>query len=333
MTKIAINGFGRIGRGAFRALMDSKKLKVVAINDLTDNKTLAHLLQYDSVYRKFEKSVSFDDEHLIINGKEIPVFSKKDPGSLPWDKLDVDVVFECTGVFRKKEDAIKHINAGAKKVIISAPPKSKSIPTFVLGVNEKDYKPDQNIISNASCTTNCLAPVAKVLNDEFGMKSGLFTTIHSYTTSQNILDGPNKKDLRRARAAAVNLVPTTTGASQSVVEVVPGLKGKLHGRAIRVPTPDVSLVDLVVDLEAQVNAKEINQVFKEKSQNDLKGILGVEKDPLVSTDYIENPHSAIVDLGFTHVTKGKVKMFIWYDNEYGYSCRMRDLAEYIVSKK
>ena len=331
MKKIAINGFGRIGRSSFKALMNSDKLEIAAINDLTDKKTLAHLLKYDSVYGEFEKSVSFDKNNLIVEDKKIPVFSKKDPADLPWKDLGIDVVFECTGVFRKRKDAIAHIKAGAKKVIISAPPKSEDIPSFVMGVNEKDYQSNQNIISNCSCTTNCLAPVAKVLNDEVGIENGFFTTIHSYTTSQNILDGPNKKDLRRARAAALNMVPTTTGASQSVVQVIPDLKGKLYGRAIRVPTPDVSLVDLVVRLKDKVSVEKINQLFKNKSQNELKGVLGISKNPLVSSDYIGSPYSAIVDLEFTYAYEKTVKIFAWYDNEYGYACRMKDLAEYIVS--
>ncbi|HKL17046.1 MAG TPA: type I glyceraldehyde-3-phosphate dehydrogenase [Patescibacteria group bacterium] len=328
MKKIAINGFGRIGRGTFRALLDSKRLEIAAINDLTDIKTLAHLLNYDSVYGRFPKSVKFDKKNLIIGDKKIPVFSEKNPKNLPWSELKIDLVFESTGVFRKKEDVIKHIQAGAKKVIISAPPKSKGIKSIVMGVNENDYN-GEDIVSNCSCTTNCLAPVVKVLNDSFGIKKSFFTTVHSYTTSQNLLDSPHK-DLRRARAAALNMVPTTTGASQSVVEVIPELKGKLYGKAIRVPTPLVSLVDLVVNLEKNATIQEINNVFKEKSQTELKGILGVSKESLVSSDYIKDSHSAIVDLDFTLVSDNVVKIFAWYDNEYGYSCRMKDLAEYII---
>jgi len=329
--KVAINGFGRIGRPTFRRIIEKHPdLEVAAINDLTDNKTLAHLLKYDSVYRGYGKSVGFSKESISVEGKEFRVFAEKDPEKLPWKDLNVDIVLECTGYFRDFEGAKKHIKAGAKKVIISAPAKSEEIPSYVLGVNEQkfDSKKDE-IIDMGSCTTNCLAPIAKVLHENFKIKKGFMTTIHSYTNDQRILDLPHK-DLRRARAAALNVIPTTTGATKAIGRVMPELKGKLNGIAMRVPTPTVSIVDLIVEIENPTTFEEVNEVFKKAAKTkELQGILRVEEEPLVSADYIGDSFSAIVDLPLTMVKNNLIKVVGWYDNEYAYACRLAELAEYV----
>jgi len=324
MIKVAINGFGRIGRPALRNILDNHPdLQVVAINDLTDQKTLNHLFKYDSVYGRYVKSI----------GSEVKMLSEKDPLSLPWKKLGVDVVLECSGVFTDLEGAQKHLKAGAKKVIISSPSKSEGVPTFVLGVNEEKYDPKKDdVVSMASCTTNCLAPVVKILNDEFGIVKGFMTTIHSYTNDQRILDLPHK-DLRRARAAALNIIPTSTGAAKAIGNVIPELKGKLDGIAIRVPTPTVSTLDLICELKKSTSAEEINAIFKKASKTaKLKGILAVEEEPLVSSDYRGNTFSSVVDLPLTMVKENLVKIVAWYDNEWGYACRLTEFAEYIGKK-
>ncbi len=329
--KVGINGFGRIGRNSMRYAMD-KGVDIVAVNDLTDAKTLAHLLKYDSVHGIYKGTVEEKDGSIIVDGKEIKVFAERDPEKLPWKELGVDIVLECTGIFRDKEGAGKHIKAGAKKVLISAPAKNEDI-TIVLGVNEEKYIPEEhNIISNASCTTNCLAPVAKVLLENFGIKKGLMTTVHSYTNDQRILDLPHS-DLRRARAAAESIIPTTTGAAKAVSLVLPELKGKLNGFAMRVPTPNVSVVDLVCELEKNVTTEEVNQALKNASENELKGILGYNELPLVSIDYNGNENSSIVD-GLSTMTIGDnmVKVVSWYDNEWGYSSRLVDLASFVGEK-
>ncbi|KAA0258504.1 type I glyceraldehyde-3-phosphate dehydrogenase [Deferribacter autotrophicus] len=326
-VKVAINGFGRIGRCAFRAAVErGLDIDFVAINDLTDAATLAHLLKWDSVHGKSGFDVDVDGEYLVVNGKKIKVYAEKDPASLPWKELDVDVVIESTGLFRKREQASKHLEAGAKKVIISAPAEDPDI-TVVLGVNFDKYdKEKHNIISNASCTTNCLAPVAKILNDKFGIVKGVMTTVHSYTNDQRILDLPHK-DLRRARAAAVSMIPTSTGAAKAVGLVLPELKGKLDGLAIRVPTPNVSIVDLTCELSKNVTAEEVNNAIKEAAENEMKGILEYVEEDLVSIDFNGNPHSSIFDAKLTKVVEGNcVKVFSWYDNEWGYSNRIVELA-------
>lgn len=328
--KIAINGFGRIGRASLKAILNSSNnLELKAINDLADVKTLAHLFKYDTVYGKNKNQIEILNKQLVVNQKKIAVFSEKDPQNLPWKELGIDIVLECTGFFREKVTAEKHCQAGAKRVLISAPPKDSEIPTYVLGVNDNkvNFKKDL-IISNGSCTTNCLAPLVKVLNDHFKVKQGFITTIHSYTSNQNILDAPHK-DLRRARAAAENMIPTTTGATQSVTEVIPELKGKLDGMALRVPTPDVSVIDLVALLKKNTSREEINNVFKEASQNNLKGILAINKEPLVSRDFIGSPFSAILDADLTKFENNLAKIIAWYDNEYGYACRLIEMAEYL----
>jgi len=321
MIKIAINGFGRIGRTAFRAILDNHpNLQVVAINDLTDSKTLNHLFKYDSVYGRYAKPI----------GPEVKMLSEKDPANLPWKKLGVDVVLECSGAFTEFEGAQKHLAAGARKVIISAPSKSDEIATFVLGVNEEKYDSKKdNIVSMASCTTNCLAPVAKVLNDDFGIVKGFMTTIHSYTNDQRILDLPHK-DLRRARAAGLNIIPTSTGAASAIGKVIPELNGKLDGIAIRVPTPTVSTLDLICELKKNVSVEEVNAAFKKAAKNHkFKGILAVEEEPLVSSDFRGNSFSAIVDLPLIMVKDNLVKVVAWYDNEWGYACRLAEFADYI----
>ncbi len=328
--KIGINGFGRIGRNFFRASYQDPELDIVAVNDITDSKTLAHLLKYDSVLGILEADIKFSENAIIANDKKIKVLSEKDPGNLPWKELGVSIVIEATGLFRKRQDAIKHIEqGGAEKVIISAPATEPDI-TLVLGVNEETYNPDKHhIISNASCTTNCLAPVVKVLHLEFGIEKAFMTTIHAYTSDQRLLDTPHK-DLRRARAAAISQVPTTTGAAKAVGIVIPELKGKIDGIAIRVPTPNVSIVDLVALLKKNVSADEVNESFKKASEGKLKGILHYTDEPLVSVDFMANPHSAIVDGLFTRITdENLVKVLAWYDNEWGYSCRIKDLIKYI----
>ncbi|MEC9492206.1 type I glyceraldehyde-3-phosphate dehydrogenase [Flexistipes sp.] len=330
-VKVAINGFGRIGRCAFRAAVEkAMDIDFVAINDLTDAATLAHLLQYDSVHSKAGFEVDYTDDSIIVNGKKIKVLAEKDPSNLPWKDLGVDVVIESTGLFRKREQASKHLQAGAKKVVISAPAEDPDI-TVNLGVNFDKYdKEKHNIISNASCTTNCLAPVAKVLNDKFGIVNGLMTTVHSYTNDQKILDLPHK-DIRRARAAAVSMIPTSTGAAKAVGLVLPELKGKLDGIAIRVPTPNVSLVDLSCTLKKQVTKEDVNSAVKEASEGEMKGILLYTEEELVSVDYNGNPYSSIFDAPLTKVMDGNnVKVFSWYDNEWGYSNRIAELVTKIL---
>jgi len=329
-VRVAINGFGRIGRSFFRIAHSRSDVEVVAINDLTDAKTLAHLLKYDSVHGKFDAEVFAEEDRIVVNGKEIKVFSDPNPYELPWRDLEVDVVLEATGRFRDREGASKHLMAGAKKVVISAPGKDPDI-TIVMGVNQKDYDPEKhNIISNASCTTNCLAPVAKVLLENFGIESGFLTTVHSYTMDQRLLDAPHK-DLRRGRAAAVNMVPTTTGAAKAVGLVIPELAGKFNGISIRVPTPNVSLIDFVCVVKKEVTPEEVNGVLKSAAEGELKGILEYCEEPLVSIDFMGNPHSSIVDSLSTDVINGNlVKVIAWYDNEWGYSCRLVDLIEYIA---
>jgi glyceraldehyde 3-phosphate dehydrogenase len=331
-VRVAINGFGRIGRNVLRASQGNKDIEIVAINDLTDAKTLAHLLKYDSVFGGFDADVKAGDGKLIINGKDIAVVAKKDPAELPWKDFKVDVVIESTGHFVDKAGAGKHISAGAKKVIISAPAKDPDA-TFVLGVNENTYDPSRHhVISNASCTTNCLAPVVKVLHDSFGVVRGLMNTIHSYTNDQKLLDLPHK-DLRRARAAAVSIIPTTTGAAKAVALVLPELKGKLDGMSLRVPTPNVSVVDFVAEVSKKTTAADVNAALKEAANGRLKGILQYEEAPLVSIDFKGNPHSSIVDAALTSVIEGTmVKVISWYDNEWGYSCRLRDLILYMAKK-
>ncbi len=323
MTKIAINGFGRIGRLTFRALLDKNNVEVVAINDLTDTHTLAHLLKRDSVHGSFPGTVEATDDTLIVNGKTIRVLAERDPAALPWKDHGVEIVLESTGRFVDEAGAGKHLTAGAKRVIISAPAKG-NIPTVVLGVNDDTMTGDETIISNASCTTNCLAPMAKVLHENFGIVKGYITTVHAYTADQNIQDAPHK-DLRRARAAAVNIVPTTTGAAKAVGLVLPDLKGKLDGNAVRVPTPDGSLTDLVAELSREVTAEEINAAMKAASEGPLKGILEFSTEPLVSSDIIGNPHSSIFDSLMTSTNGTLVKCVSWYDNEAGYSHRTADL--------
>jgi len=333
MIKVAINGFGRIGRPTFKKLINNPNIEIRAINDLTDTKTLAHLLKYDSVYGIYDKEVENSKNGIKVNGKEYPVLAEKDPTKLPWKKLGVDIALECTGFFTDYQGAKKHLDAGAKKVIVSAPSKSLEIPTYVFGGNEEKYNPEKdNIISMGSCTTNCVVPVVKVINDNFGIEKSLMTTIHSYTSTQKIVDGPHK-DLRRGRAAAINIVPTTTGAAISVIQVLPELKGKLDGIAIRVPSVDISLIDFVSQIKKETTANEVNKVFKEISQKKLKGILAVEDKPLVSTDFIGNSYSAIIDSQMTKVEGSNlVKILAWYDNEWGYACRLAEMAQFIGDK-
>lgn len=331
MVKVAINGFGRIGRMVFRAAYEQgfNGLDIVAVNDLTDTKTLAHLLKYDSVHGRFKGDVHFDDHSIYVNGKQIKVFAEKDPVNLPWSNLGVDVVAECTGLFRTKETAGKHLQAGAKKVLISAPAKDADLD-IVLGVNDSKYnKNEHHIISNASCTTNCLAPVVKVLNDNFGLERGFMTTVHAFTADQRMVDAPHK-DLRRARTAAVNITPTTTGAAVAVTKVIPELNGKLDGMAMRVPVADGSLTDFVAVLKKEVSVEEINNLFKNVSQYHLKGILEYTEDPIVSTDIIGNPNSSIFDALSTKVNGTLVKIVAWYDNEMGYSHRMVDVIRKLL---
>lgn len=334
MVKVGINGFGRIGRNVFKVLVEKygNELEVVGINDLTDAKTLGHLLKYDSLYGKFNGTVEAKENAIAINGKDIKIFAERDPKNLPWKKEGVDVVLECTGLFTDATKAKAHIEAGAKKVIISAPAKNEDV-TIVLGVNEEKYNSkEHNIISNASCTTNCLAPFAKVLDQEFGIVEGLMTTIHSYTNDQKILDAPHK-DLRRARAAAESMIPTTTGAAKAVALVLPQLKGKLNGMAVRVPTPTVSMTDLVCTVAKDTTAEKINAAFKKASETDMKGILGFSEEPLVSVDYRGDQRSSIVD-GLSTMVMGNrlVKVVSWYDNEWGYSTRLADLAKYVADR-
>lgn len=329
MVNLAINGFGRIGRHAFKVAWEKQKIKVVGINDLTDTKTLAHLLQYDTVYRFWNHVVKFDEKHLIVDGKKIPVFAEKDPTVLPWGKLRVDVVIESTGKFTSKEGASTHLSAGAQKVLISAPAKGGNIPTYVRGVNCGRVRTEKaKIINNASCTTNSLAPVAAVLHEKFGIAKAMMSTVHSYTNDQNLHDGPHK-DLRRARAAAENIVPTTTGAAVAVTEVIPDLLGLFDGIALRVPTPVVSLSDFTLVLKKKVTVEEVNTVLSEAAKLPrFKGLLAVTNEPLVSSDFIGNTYSAIVDLALTKVVGGDlVKVVAWYDNEMGYAHRLVEMAE------
>ncbi|MDD5454712.1 MAG: type I glyceraldehyde-3-phosphate dehydrogenase [Candidatus Ratteibacteria bacterium] len=329
--RIAINGFGRIGRNVLRAGYKNTDIEWVAINDLTDAKTLAHLLKYDSTFGIMDAEVKADGNAVVVNGKKIQILSEKDPAALPWKNLKVDLVIESTGKFTNKEGASKHLAAGAKKVLISAPAKDAIDATIVMGVNDETYdKNKHHIVSNASCTTNCLAPIAKVLNDKFKIKRGLMTTIHSYTNDQVILDFPHK-DLRRARAAGLSIIPTSTGAAKAIGLVIPELAGKMNGLAVRVPTPNVSVVDLVCDVEKEATAETINAAYKEASSGALKGILQYCDEPLVSKDFYANPHSAIFDAGSTYVVdKTMVKVFGWYDNEWAYSVRMIDLAKLML---
>jgi len=334
MIKVAINGFGRIGRPTFKRILKAHPdLEVVAINDLTDPQTLAHLLKYDSLYGIYEKGVKAKENTILVDGKEVKVLSEPDPEKLPWDKLEIDIVLECTGRFTALEDAKKHLLAGAKKVIISANSKTEEVPHFVLGVNEENFDPQKdNVVAMGSCTTNCVAPVLKVLNDNFGVKKGFFTTVHSYTNNQRLLDLPHK-DLRRARAAALNIIPTTSGAAKAVARIIPKLKGKFTGIALRVPTPVVSITDIICQLEKATIAEEVNYTFKKASQTErLKGILGIEDQPLVSSDYKGNSFSAIVDASLTMVFGDLVKIVAWYDNEWAYACRLAEFAEYIGKK-
>ncbi len=329
MKNIAINGFGRIGRHALKAAISKKDIKIVAINDLTDTKTLAHLLKYDTAYPDVEYSIEYDEKNLIIKGHKIPVYAEKDPSVLPWGKLKVDVVLECTGKFTKKEGAELHLKAGAKKVIISAPGKGGDIPTYVRGVNCAQVgKETAPIINNASCTTNCIAPVMAVLEERFGIEKAMMTTVHAYTADQNLQDGPHK-DLRRARAAAQNMVPTTTGAAKAVAEVIPSLRSNFDGLAVRVPTITVSLSDIVMVLKKNVTKEDINNAFIEASKTErFANVLGVTDQELVSSDFIGNTNSCIVDLPLTYVVDGNlVKVIAWYDNEYGYAHRLVEMAE------
>jgi len=331
--KVGINGFGRIGRSFLRACYGYEDIEIVAINDLTDTQTLAHLLKYDSVHGRFKGKVEAKDSSLVVDGKEIRVFSVKDPAEIPWGELGVDVVIESTGAFTSREKAELHLRDTVKRVIISAPAKNPDI-TLVLGVNEDRYDPEQHrIISNASCTTNCLAPTLKVLHERFGVKRGYMVTVHAYTNDQRVLDLPHK-DLRRARASGINIIPTTTGAAKAIGEVIPELKGKLDGTARRVPVADGSLIDLTVVVENPPSSvEEVNRAFKEASENSLKGILEYTEDPIVSQDIVGNPHSAIFDAGLTQVLGDLVHVGAWYDNEWGYSCRLRDLVLFVAEKE
>ncbi|ADC89552.1 glyceraldehyde-3-phosphate dehydrogenase, type I [Thermocrinis albus DSM 14484] len=332
MVRVGINGFGRIGRTFLRACYGVEGLQIVAINDLTDAKTLAHLLRYDSVHGIFQGKVEVKEDHILVDGQPIRVFSQKDPASIPWGDLGVEVVVESTGAFTSRDKAQLHLRDTVKKVIISAPAKEPDI-TIVLGVNEHLYDPSRHhVISNASCTTNCLAPVVKVLHENFGVKKGYMVTVHAYTNDQRVLDLPHK-DLRRARACAINIVPTTTGAAKAIGEVIPELKGKLDGTARRVPVADGSLIDLTVLVErAPSGVEEVNEAFRKAAESSLKGILQYTEDPIVSQDIIGNPHSAILDAGLTQVIEDMVHVAAWYDNEWGYSCRLRDLVLFLAEK-
>ena len=327
MIKLAINGFGRIGRNAFKIAFERRDVKIVAINDLTDTKTLAHLLKHDSSYGTYDRDVKFDEENIIVDGEKIRVYAEKEPKKLPWKDHRVDVVIESTGFFTDPAKAAAHLEAGAQKVVISAPAKGEGAKTIVIGVNEDTVTEDDKIISNASCTTNCIAPVMKVLEDTFGIEKALMTTVHSYTASQRILDAP-AKDLREARAAAENIVPTSTGASKAAALTIPALKGKFDGLSIRVPTPVVSLADITAVLKKDTTIEELQEVFKNAAKEPFyEGILGVSEEPLVSIDYRGNSHSSIVDLPLINVVdKNLVKVVAWYDNEWGYSNRLVELA-------
>lgn len=330
--KVGINGFGRIGRNVLRTALGDSDIDFVAVNDLTDTKTLAHLLKYDSVLGNLDHDISATENTIKVNNDEFRVFSERDPAKIPWGEVGAEIVIESTGIFTDKEKAVLHLRDGVKKVIISAPAKNEDI-TIVLGVNENVYNPaEHQVISNASCTTNCLAPVAKVINEKFGIRKAQMTTIHSYTNDQQLLDLPHK-DLRRARAAALSMIPTSTGAAKAVALVLPELKGKFDGISVRVPTPNVSLVDVVMELEKETTTEEVNAALKAAANGELKGILAFETAPLVSTDFRKNSNSSIVDADYTKVIGGNlVKVLSWYDNEWGYSCRVRDLIKFIASK-
>ncbi len=332
-TKIAINGFGRIGRAFIRASKElGKSWEIVAINDLTDAKTLAALLKHDSVHRKFPGTVKVDGDAIVVDGKKIPIYAQKDPATLPWKELGVDIVIESTGVFRKRDQIAAHLTAGAKKVVLTVPAKDKIDGTIVLGVNTEDLKGTEEIVSNASCTTNCSAPMAKVMNDTFGIVQGILITVHAYTMDQNLLDAPHK-DLRRARAAAMSVVPTSTGAAKAIGKVIPELNGKLDGVALRVPTPDGSLSELILELEKPATVEEINAAMKAAADGPMKGIMVYSEDDLVSTDIIGEPASVVFDSKLTMVMPtGMVKISGWYDNEYGYTCRVVDLVQKMIDK-
>jgi len=331
--KIAINGFGRIGRCVGRIAAKRSDVDLVAVNDLTSAEQLAHLFKYDSTHGKYDGEVSLEGEGFVIDGDSVRVLAERDPAKLPWKELGVDYVLECTGFFRKREDAAKHLEAGADVVLISAPGKGVDM-TMVMGVNEPTYNPNMQVIDVASCTTNCLAPVAKVLHETFGIEHGLMTTVHSYTNNQALLDTPHKKDFRRARAAAINMVPTTTGAAIAVTRALPELEGRLDGMAVRVPTPNVSLIDLVCTFESDVSVEAINGAMREASQGELKSILGYTAEPLVSSDLVDDPHSSIFDAGATICIGNRMaKVLSWYDNEWGYSNRMIDALHYVDAQR
>lgn len=332
-VKVGINGFGRIGRNYLRAaLTQGADIEVVAVNDLTSVKTLAHLLKYDSVLGRINAEVSHDDEHIIVNGKKIRVLAEREPNKLPWGSLGVDVVIESTGRFTDRDAAAQHLEGGARKVIISAPPGKGEIPTFVMGVNHETYNPaTDDVISNASCTTNCLAPLVQVFDKEFGIITGLMTTVHAYTADQNLQDGPHS-DLRRARAAAINITPSSTGAAKTIGKVLPELNGKLDGFALRVPVPTGSITDLTIQVEKPVTEEEVKAVFKKAAEGPLKGILMYTEDEIVSSDIVTDPHSSIFDAGLLRVLGNQVKISSWYDNEWGYSNRLVDITEFVGSK-
>ena len=331
-VKVGINGFGRIGRNVLRASLGDPEIDFVAVNDITDTKTLAHLLKYDSVLGNLEEEIAATEGGIRVGRDEFRVFSEKDPAAIPWQEVGAEIVIESTGRFTKAEDARKHVRGSVKKVIITAPAKDEDI-TIVLGVNEEAYDPAaHHVVSNASCTTNCLAPVAKVIHERFGIRTAQMTTIHSYTNDQQLLDLPHK-DLRRARAAALSMIPTSTGAAKAVALVLPELKGKFDGISVRVPTPNVSLVDVVIEVERETTTEEVNTALKDAANEELQGILAFSEEPLVSIDYRKNPNSSIVDAEYTKVIGGNlVKVLSWYDNEWGYSCRVRDLAKFIAGK-
>ena len=331
-VKVGINGFGRIGRNIYRTAIGDPDIDIVAVNDLTDTKTLAHLLKYDSVLGNLDHAITTTENGIKVEDDEFRVFSQRDPAAIDWESVGAEIVVESTGIFTKAEDAKKHLHGSVKKVIISAPAKNEDI-TIVLGVNEENYDPAaHHVISNASCTTNCLAPVAKVIHEKFGIRSAQMTTIHSYTNDQQLLDLPHK-DMRRARAAALSMIPTSTGAAKAVALVLPELKGKFDGISVRVPTPNVSLVDVVMDLETETTAEDVNRAFKDAANEELSGILAYSEEPLVSVDFKRNSNSSIVDAEYTKVIGGRMlKVLSWYDNEWGYSCRVRDLIKYIAGK-
>ncbi len=333
MIRIAINGFGRIGRPSLKIALTKKNIEVVAINDLTDIKTVAHLLKHDSSFGNYDQEVMADVENseLVVAGKKIKYLSEPNPEKLPWGEMKIDAVLECTGFFREREGAQKHLQAGAKKVVLSAPPKSDDIPVYILGVNEDKYQSEETIVSNGSCTTNCLAPIIKVLDDQFGLEKGFMTTTHSYTSDQRLQDLPHR-DLRRARAAALNIIPTTTGAAVTVGKAIKHLAGKLDGISLRVPTPVVSIVDFVGTIKGESDIEEIKNIFQQASENELKGILETNDEELVSMDFKGNPASSIVDLPLTMVNGNLIKVVSWYDNEWGYSNRLIEMTEYIFSK-